>query len=237
MAYRLRVYAPATGVRRLTIRISGTTYTGDPAGSSTPAWDSQSDYGSNLTVDATISATAASGYTISNCIVNIDGAVHEFANTDSYTQTYSSTFSQVYVRFEVEEEEVPTEYSATIYYDANGGTGAPSSQTGYTTNDDQYVTMYLSSREPTRDGYVFEGWDLVQLSGTQYYQPGERVTLWGSEQGEEYDMVAQWSEAQADGRVWIYYNGRWRSAIPYVYRGGWQQAIPYVYEGGWNKCV
>ena len=58
----------------------------------------------------------------------------------------------------------------TIKYNANGGSGAPSSQTKtYGTN------LTLSSTKPTRGGYTFKGWALSQAdanNGTWYYQAG-----------------------------------------------------------------
>ncbi len=70
----------------------------------------------------------------------------------------------------------------TIKYNANGGSGAPSSQTKtYGTN------LTLSSTKPTRTGYTFKGWALSQAdanNGTWYYQAGgtcgknENLTLY-----------------------------------------------------------
>lgn len=56
----------------------------------------------------------------------------------------------------------------TISYDANGGIGAPSSQTK--TYD---ATLTLSSTKPTRTGYTFKEWNtLIDGSGTVYEAGG-----------------------------------------------------------------
>lgn len=70
----------------------------------------------------------------------------------------------------------------TIKYNANGGTGAPSSQTKtYGTN------LTISSTKPTRTGYTFKGWALSQAeanNGNWYYSAGstcgknENITLY-----------------------------------------------------------
>lgn len=70
----------------------------------------------------------------------------------------------------------------TVSYNANGGSGAPSSQTKtYGTN------LTLSSTKPTRSGYTFKGWALSKTdanNGTWYYQAGgscgknENLTLY-----------------------------------------------------------
>lgn len=56
--------------------------------------------------------------------------------------------------------------SYTVSYNANGGTGAPSSQTKYY---DGNIT--LSTSKPTRTGYSFQGW-ATSASGSVAYQPG-----------------------------------------------------------------
>ena len=70
----------------------------------------------------------------------------------------------------------------TIKYNANGGSGAPSSQT-----KTHGTNLTLSSTKPTRTGYTFKGWALTQAesnSGDWYYQAGgtcgknENLTLY-----------------------------------------------------------
>ncbi len=64
----------------------------------------------------------------------------------------------------------------TLYYDANGGYGAPPSQT-YTGD---YVT--LSTTIPYRTGYTFYTWTNTPTPGVMYvsYPPGEKATYLGS---------------------------------------------------------
>ena len=49
-----------------------------------------------------------------------------------------------------------TQYTYTLYYDANGGSGAPPSQS--TTSSELSVWIPISDKIPTRDGYTFKGW-------------------------------------------------------------------------------
>ena len=62
------------------------------------------------------------------------------------------------------------ETNYTISYNANGGTGAPASQTK--TNG---TALTLSSTKPTRTGYTFQGW-ATSANGTVAYQPGASYT-------------------------------------------------------------
>lgn len=65
---------------------------------------------------------------------------------------------------------VPALASYTVSYNANGGSGAPGSQTKY-----QGQTLYLSSTQPTRTGYNFKGW-ATSASGAVIYAAGGKYT-------------------------------------------------------------
>lgn len=58
-----------------------------------------------------------------------------------------------------------------ISYNANGGTGAPSSQVKVYDS-----AVYLSSQEPTREGYIFLGWSKNSTSKEASYAAGESYT-------------------------------------------------------------
>lgn len=59
----------------------------------------------------------------------------------------------------------------TVSYDANGGSGAPSSQT-----KTENVTLTLSPVSPRRTGYTFKGWATNKFMPGAQYQPGGRYT-------------------------------------------------------------
>lgn len=60
-----------------------------------------------------------------------------------------------------------TSKSYTLSYNANGGTGAPASQT-----KQHGVDLKISSTKPTRAGYTFKGWASSATSATVVYNPG-----------------------------------------------------------------
>ena len=74
---------------------------------------------------------------------------------------------------------IPALASYTVSYNANGGSGAPSSQTKY-----YGKTLTLSSAKPTRTGYTFSKWNTKSDgSGTSYnagasYTANSAVTLY-----------------------------------------------------------
>lgn len=63
-----------------------------------------------------------------------------------------------------------TAVTYTVSYNANGGSGAPSSQT-----KTYGQTLTLSSTRPTRSGYNFKGW-ATSSTGSVVYQPGGSYT-------------------------------------------------------------
>ena len=65
---------------------------------------------------------------------------------------------------------IPSLTKYTISYNANGGSGAPSSQSKY-----YGQTLTLSSTKPTRTGYTFKGW-ATSSSGSATYNAGASYT-------------------------------------------------------------
>lgn len=62
-------------------------------------------------------------------------------------------------------------YTHTLAYDANGGSGAPSSST--VTNTSSTYNMTVSSTQPTRTGHAFAGWNTnPSRTGTDYSAGG-----------------------------------------------------------------
>lgn len=79
--------------------------------------------------------------------------------------------------------------STTTYklsYNANGGSGAPSSQTGKT-------TYTISSIEPTRSGYEFLGWSKSSSAISASYDAGDKITLTSNT-----TLYAVWDEIESD---------------------------------------
>lgn len=66
---------------------------------------------------------------------------------------------------------VPALTSYTVKYNANGGSGAPSSQTKY-----YGKTLTLSSTKPTRSGYTFKGWSTSSSATSATYSAGGSYT-------------------------------------------------------------
>ena len=72
-----------------------------------------------------------------------------------------------------------------VYYNANGGSGAPASQV-----KTYGVTLTLSSTKPTRSGYNFLGWSTRSTATSATYDPGDSYTTNAS-----VTLYAVWEKA------------------------------------------
>ncbi len=95
--------------------------------------------------------------------------------------SYDCTFYAKWTR------DASTDIAYTITYDNNGGTGGP----GAVSIKDGTIT--ISSVEPTRDGYVFEGWNTEKDGSGDWCYGGQSATVEGDD-----TLYAQWSVAPLD---------------------------------------
>lgn len=110
--------------------------------------------------------------------------------TFTYNRTTSAQTKYVYARLnDVDKAGTPIYASTTfqvlqlnhwsVSYNANGGSGAPASQTKW-----YGKTLTLSSQKPTRTGYTFQGWatsasgSVAYSSGGSYTANGKNITLY-----------------------------------------------------------
>ena len=76
----------------------------------------------------------------------------------------------------------------TITYNANGGSGGPSSQSyKYAPNGN----IYLSSDRPSKTGYTFMGWSESSSATSASYSPGQ---WWGTHNANNYTLYAVWKD-------------------------------------------
>ena len=131
----------------MTAASGGSTVTLNPFGTKS------SGKSATLTGTYSISGNAAASKTIAVTFRNFNND-----NGDSATKVINLSVS------------VPAWTSYAVKYNANGGSGAPSSQTKW---KDQALT--LSSTKPTRTGYTFKGW-ATSASGSVAYAAGASYT-------------------------------------------------------------
>lgn len=148
-----------------------------------------------------------------------------WGSTDSgYSQTLYAVWKQ-------------SSYSVTVVYNANGGTGAPSSHK--VSGSSNYLTVTLSSTKPTRRGYVFQGWTDNEGSSIAEWQAGSIIAnVYASPSSENYQWIlyAVWAE-ESTGGVHIDTGTGFAHATAYVWDGSWQKITPYIWDGSWKVAT
>ena len=94
----------------------------------------------------------------------------EYGGGNSYTASVNFT--------------IPVRDRYSISYNANGGTGAPSTQYYYYGYD-----TTLSNTIPKRTGYTFLGWSLSSTAESPSYSAGQ---AWGGTNADNYTLYAVW---------------------------------------------
>ena len=115
-------------------------------------------------VTLTLSSTkpTRSGYTFKGWSSSSTATTATYSAGGSYTSNAAITLYAVWQKNAV---------TYTVSYNANGGSGAPASQT-----KTENVTLTLSSGKPTRSGYTFLGWSTSSTATTASYQPGGKYS-------------------------------------------------------------
>lgn len=87
----------------------------------------------------------------------------------------------------------PVLLTFTLNYDANGGNGAPASQTYKATSQyEKSYTFTISSQTPTREGYNFLGWNTDKNADTASKQPGNTIVM--NNNNNPTTLYAVWEE-------------------------------------------
>lgn len=112
--------------------------------------------------------------------------------TDGTDDSYSTTSSAATL-YAVWEQSVQT-FTATLGYDANGGSGAPTQQADsiQATAASGSKTFVIPSTAPIRDGFEFLGWSASQNATTATLSPGDSVSV---SYGSSMTLYAVWQQA------------------------------------------
>ena len=140
-------------------------------------------YGKNLTLSTT--KPTRTGYTFLGWSTS--------SSATSATYTAGGTFSS---NSNVTLYAVWKKTTYTVTYNANGGSGAPSSQT-----KTYGVDLTLSTTKPTRTGYTFLGWSTSSSATSATYTAGGKYTS-----NSKVTLYAVW---KCINNGWIYENNSW----------------------------
>ena len=147
-------------------------------GSTTPSAQSET-YGTVASVSAT--PATRTGYTFDGWNTQADGLGTSRTSGSSFTMSDSDV--DLYAQW--------TAQTFAVSFNANEGSGAPSSVTGASDS-----TVTLPATSPTRDGYDFLGWNTLQAgTGTGYQvsstlvMPPNNLTLWAQWQPQRFEIA------------------------------------------------
>lgn len=137
-------------------------------------------------VDCTLSCTGQTSKSASGSVSTSTGATTnvQLAST-SWTIAKGSTAKSVTVKSYVNNDSgykggtatasttvtIPAKAGYTVTYNANGGTGAPTSQTVA-----EGASFTVSTQTPYKDGYRFLGWSTSSTATSAAFSPGETIT-------------------------------------------------------------
>lgn len=128
-------------------------------------------------------------------------------------------------------------YYAQIAFNANGGSGAPATQSVLQQSTTSYVEFYIPYTTPTRPGYIFGGWTLNGTTG-QVYPAGAKITVYGHNYppGPTHTLYAYWTQ-DTSGGMWLYASNRWAKGVPWIYTGNrWVKGITWLCTNGiWKR--
>jgi len=98
-----------------------------------------------------------------------------------------------------------------LFFDANGGSGGPSSQTGIDSGSGASIT--ITSSIPSRSGYTFNGWTIASNGSGTVYTSGNSITIYA-----DTTLYAKWtannltpptisSVSGSAGNINVYFSG------------------------------
>lgn len=151
--YLSSVFASITVPAKTSYTVAFNANGGSGAPSSQTKW-----YGETLPLSST--KPTRTGYTFQNWNTASGGSGTTYASGANYTANAAAT---LYAQWKAN--------TYTVSYNANGGSGAPASQT-----KTYGVNLNLSTTKPTRTGYTFAGWNTVSSASTVTYASGATYT-------------------------------------------------------------
>lgn len=160
-------------------------------GSGGPSDMSKTSTSTSSTLSFTIPSTepTRSGYTFLGWSKSSSATSATYSPGDTVSVTYDDlTLYAVW-------QENKQYYYAYLYYNANNGSGAPSTQSDsiYAASASGSKTFTISNTKPSRSGYTFLGWSENSGATTASYQPGGTISV---SYGGSKTLYAVWEQTK-----------------------------------------
>lgn len=175
--------------------------------------------GSSITLSASVSPSNATDRSVTWSIqsgssyvsISSSGTVCTVTGKDVGTATIKCTANDGSGKYATKTIAVnnPT-YSYRLYYDANGGSGEPNTQSQTASDTTSNLKFTISSTKPTRDGYTFLGWSTSSTATTASYQPGGTIYV----DYNDKTLYAVWQENKQNYYAYLYFNANGGTGAP-----------------------
>lgn len=160
-------------------------------GSGGPSTMTKTSTSTSSTLSFTIPSTepTRSGYTFLGWSTSSSATTATYDPGDTVRVTYDDlTLYAVW-------QENKQYYYAYLYYNANGGSGEPSTQSDsiYASSASGSKSFTISSTKPTKSGYTFLGWSTSSGASSASYQPGSAISV---SYGSSKTLYAVWEQTK-----------------------------------------
>lgn len=172
----LSVSVPAWTSYKVSFNANG----GSGAPSAQTKWKDQT-----LTLSTT--KPTKSGYTFVGWGTSTTDTTKDYSAGGSYTANASDTLYAIWSK------------TITLAYNANGGSGAPSSQSATVYNATTSYKFTLPSTKPSKSGYTFLGWSMNSSATSASYSAGGSITLSAND-----TLYAVWKTAYVAPKISSY---------------------------------
>lgn len=163
-------------------------------GSNAPAMMDDETYTSSFFYWIPAEEPTRSGYTFLGWAESRTATIPEYREdgADGTDNSYRTTSSAATL-YAVWEQNIQT-FTATLGYNANGGSGAPVQQTDSIQSTVAFgsKTFVIPSTVPTKDGFEFLGWSMSQTATSATLGPGDSVSV---SYGSSMTLYAVWQQA------------------------------------------
>ena len=184
-----------------------------PSMATKSSYDNRYFYQHNITIGVGTSSSVSDGATVSGITVTWNSSGLTLQASSSVTaRTYYIIFSDwtteddsFTVSFKVVNASA-TQYTCYLYYDANGGSGAPSTQS-YTGTLTSNHTFTISSTTPSKSGYNFKGWSTSSSASSASYSAGGTISVGYNS---SKTLYAVWEQQVTTISITVY-KGNWAS--------------------------
>lgn len=183
-------------------------------GSGAPSTETYTSPNTSFTFNVAAGTPYRTDYDFLGWSYNPNATVASIQPGATLTTTASNPYITIFAVWQYDPP-APSTYNYSIAYNANGGTGAPATQTYGPTTEASY-TFTIPEEVPTRDSFRFKGWAFSSTSDYPSSGPGDTVTLYSA--NAQRTLYAVWAADSVGDAIWT--NGQYNGKVDILYKFG-----------------